>query len=85
MLLQVHVLMLGTPELDTVLQVSSHEIRVEGQNPLTQPAVCAPFDAGQHTVGFWVTVSFEAFEQRPLKALKSFSVLVPELSVLKTW
>ncbi|KAK4824458.1 LOW QUALITY PROTEIN: hypothetical protein QYF61_015836 [Mycteria americana] len=39
------------PELDTALQVRSHQSRVEGQNHLPQPAGHASFDAAQDTVG----------------------------------
>ncbi|KAK4817241.1 hypothetical protein QYF61_005263 [Mycteria americana] len=50
---QVHVLlMLGTPELDAVLWVGSHESGVEGQDHLPRPAGHASFDASQDTVGF---------------------------------
>ncbi|KAK4815374.1 hypothetical protein QYF61_001362 [Mycteria americana] len=50
---QVHVLpVLRAPELDAVLQVRSHQTRVEGQNPLPRPAGHASFDAAQDTVGF---------------------------------
>ncbi|GAB0186614.1 mitochondrial enolase superfamily member 1 [Grus japonensis] len=53
LLQQFHVLcMLGTPELDTVLQVGSHQNRVEGQDHLPLPAGHASFDAAQDTVGF---------------------------------
>ncbi|KAK4824005.1 hypothetical protein QYF61_009219 [Mycteria americana] len=49
---QVHVFpVLRSPELDAVLQVGSHQSRVEGQNPLPQPAGHAAFDAAQDTVG----------------------------------
>ncbi|KAK4825246.1 hypothetical protein QYF61_025645, partial [Mycteria americana] len=49
---QVHVFpVLRTPELNTVLQVGSHQSGVEGQNPLIQPAGHTPFDAAQDTVG----------------------------------
>ncbi|KAK4828848.1 LOW QUALITY PROTEIN: hypothetical protein QYF61_000905 [Mycteria americana] len=49
---QVHVLLvLKTPELDAVLQVGSHQSRVEGQNHLPRPAGHAAFDAAQDTVG----------------------------------
>ncbi|KAK4822675.1 hypothetical protein QYF61_019042 [Mycteria americana] len=49
---QVHVLlMLGTPEPNAVLQVGSHESRVEGENHLPRPAGHASFDAAQDTVG----------------------------------
>ncbi|KAM9510117.1 zinc finger protein 131-like isoform 4-T9 [Guaruba guarouba] len=41
-----------TPEQYTVLQVRSHESRVEGQDHLPRPAGHAPLDAAQHTVGF---------------------------------
>ena len=50
---QVHVFpVLGSPELDAVLQVGSHESGGEGQNPLPRPASHASFDAAQDTVGF---------------------------------
>ncbi|KAK4810201.1 hypothetical protein QYF61_011795 [Mycteria americana] len=50
---QVHVFpVLRAPELDTVLQVGSHQSRVEGQNHLLQPAGHAAFDAAQDMVGF---------------------------------
>ncbi|KAK4818029.1 hypothetical protein QYF61_004153 [Mycteria americana] len=50
---QVHVLlMLGAAELNTILQVGSHESGVEGENHLLQPAGHASFDAAQDTVGF---------------------------------
>ncbi|KAK4805639.1 hypothetical protein QYF61_022397 [Mycteria americana] len=41
-----------TPELDTVLQVGSHQSGVEGQNHHPQPAGHGSFDAAQETVGF---------------------------------
>jgi len=44
--------MLGALELDTVIQVGSHESGVEGQNHLTRPAGHASLDAAQDTVGF---------------------------------
>ncbi|KAK4825966.1 hypothetical protein QYF61_003535 [Mycteria americana] len=40
-----------TPELDAVLQVGSHQSRVEGQNHLPRPAGHASFDAAQDMVG----------------------------------
>ncbi|KAK4830124.1 hypothetical protein QYF61_008551 [Mycteria americana] len=47
---QVHVfLVLGTPELDTVLQEGSH--RVEGENHLPRPAGHTSFYAAQGTIG----------------------------------
>ncbi|KAK4830062.1 hypothetical protein QYF61_008400 [Mycteria americana] len=50
---QLHVLLvLRAPELGAVLQVGSHQGRVEGQNHLLQPAGHASFDAAQVTVGF---------------------------------
>ncbi|KAK4818851.1 LOW QUALITY PROTEIN: hypothetical protein QYF61_020070 [Mycteria americana] len=49
---QLHVLLvLRAPELDAVLQVRSHQSRVEGQNHLPRPAGHASFDAAQDTVG----------------------------------
>ncbi|KAK4830856.1 hypothetical protein QYF61_013785 [Mycteria americana] len=39
-----------TPELDAVLQVGSHQSRVEGQNHLPRPAGHASFDAAQDAV-----------------------------------
>ncbi|KAK4827196.1 hypothetical protein QYF61_015224 [Mycteria americana] len=49
---QVHVLpVLRAPELDTVLQVGSHQSRVEGWNHFPRPAGHASFDAAQDTVG----------------------------------
>ncbi|KAK4824308.1 hypothetical protein QYF61_013053 [Mycteria americana] len=49
---QLHVLLvLRAPELDAVLQVGSHQSRVEGQNPLPRPAGHASFDAAQDMVG----------------------------------
>ncbi|KAK4823599.1 hypothetical protein QYF61_003799 [Mycteria americana] len=49
---QVHVFpVLRTPELDAVLQVGSHQSRVEGQNHLPRPAGHASFDAAQDMVG----------------------------------
>ncbi|KAK4825882.1 hypothetical protein QYF61_003156 [Mycteria americana] len=49
---QLHVFhVLRTPELDAVLQVESHQSRVEGQNHLPRPAGHASFDADQDTVG----------------------------------
>ena len=51
LLQQLHVLlMLGVPELDTVLQVGSHESAVE--NPPPRPAGHNSLDAAQDTVGF---------------------------------
>jgi len=43
---------LGAPELDTGLQVGSHQSGAEGQNPFPHPAGHAAFDAAQGTVGF---------------------------------
>jgi len=43
---------LRAPELDTGLQVGSHQSGAEGQNPLSQPAGHAAFDAVLDTVGF---------------------------------
>lgn len=40
-----------TPEVDTVLQVSSQS-GVEGENPLSWPAVCAAFAVAQDVFGF---------------------------------
>ncbi|KAK4825361.1 hypothetical protein QYF61_026880 [Mycteria americana] len=49
---QLHVLLvLRAPELDAVLQVGSHQSRVEGQNHLPRPAGHAAFDAAQDRVG----------------------------------
>ncbi|KAK4812466.1 LOW QUALITY PROTEIN: hypothetical protein QYF61_026459 [Mycteria americana] len=49
---QLHVLLvLRDPELDTVLQVGSHQSRVEGQDRLPQPAGHAAFDAAQDMAG----------------------------------
>ncbi|KAK4831083.1 hypothetical protein QYF61_015281 [Mycteria americana] len=49
---QVHVFpVLRAPELDAVLQVGSHQSRVEGQNHLPRPAGHASFDAAWDTVG----------------------------------
>ncbi|KAK4810127.1 LOW QUALITY PROTEIN: hypothetical protein QYF61_009522, partial [Mycteria americana] len=49
---QLHALLvLRAPELDAVLQVRSHQSRVEWQNPLPRPAGHASFDAAQDTVG----------------------------------
>ncbi|KAK4829041.1 hypothetical protein QYF61_001846 [Mycteria americana] len=50
---QLHVFpVLRAPELDAVLQVGSHQSRVEGQNHLPRPAGHAAFDAAQDAVGF---------------------------------
>ncbi|KAK4831745.1 hypothetical protein QYF61_018943 [Mycteria americana] len=50
---QVHVfLKLGTPELNTVLQVGSHESGAEGQNHVPRPAGHTSFEAAQDTIGF---------------------------------
>ncbi|NXH84260.1 F120B protein, partial [Edolisoma coerulescens] len=50
---QVKVLpMLGTSELDTALQVGSHQSRVDRENPLPLPAGHAALDAAQGAVGF---------------------------------
>jgi len=49
---QVHVFpVLRAPELDTGLQVGSHQSGAEGQNPLPRPAGHTAFDAAQDTVG----------------------------------
>ena len=49
---QVHVFpVLRSPDLDTGLQVGSHQRRVEQQNPLSRPAGHASLDAAQDTVG----------------------------------
>ncbi|KAK4826403.1 hypothetical protein QYF61_008690 [Mycteria americana] len=49
---QVHAFpVLRTPELDAVLQVGSHQRRVQGQNHLPRPAGHTSFDAAQDTVG----------------------------------
>jgi len=42
---------LRAPELDTGLQVGSHQSGVKGQNPLPRPAGHAAFDAAQDMVG----------------------------------
>ncbi|RMC21736.1 hypothetical protein DUI87_02605 [Hirundo rustica rustica] len=44
-------LVLRTPDLDTVLQVGSHEGRVERENPLPRPAGHTSLDAAQDVVG----------------------------------
>jgi len=49
---QLSVLVLRAPELDTILQMVSHESRVEGQNHLPWPAGQASLDGSQDTVGF---------------------------------
>ncbi|GAB0196099.1 cAMP-dependent protein kinase inhibitor alpha [Grus japonensis] len=50
---QLHVSpVLGPPELDAVLQVGSHQSRVEGQDHLPRPAGHTSFDAAQDTVAF---------------------------------
>jgi len=50
---QFHVfLVLRAPELDTGLQVGSHQCRAEGQNPLSRPAGHAAFGAAQDMAGF---------------------------------
>jgi len=46
------VLVLVTPELDTVLQAGSHQSSVDGKDHLPQPAGHAALDATQDTVGF---------------------------------
>ncbi|KAK4823365.1 hypothetical protein QYF61_001713 [Mycteria americana] len=52
LLQQFHVLfVLRAPELDAVLQVRSHQSRVEGQNHLPRPAGHTSFDAAQDKVG----------------------------------
>jgi len=49
---QVHVFPVPrSPELDTGLQVGSHQSGVEGQNPLPRPAGHAAFDAAQDMAG----------------------------------
>ncbi|KAK4806791.1 hypothetical protein QYF61_005587 [Mycteria americana] len=49
---QLHVLLvLRAPELDAVLQVGSHQSRIEGQNHLPQPVGHASFDAAQDKIG----------------------------------
>jgi len=45
------ILVLGALELDTVLQVGSHENRVEGQNHLSQPVGRSSLDSTQDTLG----------------------------------
>ena len=50
LLQQLDALFLGAPGLDTVLQMGSHESRVEGQNHLPQLAGQASLDATQDTV-----------------------------------
>ncbi|KAK4831900.1 hypothetical protein QYF61_020047 [Mycteria americana] len=53
LLQQVHVLlMLGAPELDTVLHTGSHRSGADRENHLPQPADHASFDAAQDMVGF---------------------------------
>jgi len=52
LLQQVHVLLvLRAPELNAVLQVASHQRRVEGQNPFPRLAGHASLDGAQDTVG----------------------------------
>lgn len=41
-----------TPEVDAVLQVRSHKSSVEGDNPLSWPAVHAAFAAALDVIGF---------------------------------
>ncbi|KAK4815928.1 hypothetical protein QYF61_010185, partial [Mycteria americana] len=49
----VHVFpVLRAPELDAVLQVGSHQSRVEGQNHIPRPAGHNSFEAAQDVVGF---------------------------------
>ena len=49
---QLNVLLaLGAPELDTILQMVSHESRVAGQNLFPQPADHTSLDATQDMVG----------------------------------
>ncbi|KAJ7404970.1 hypothetical protein WISP_142284 [Willisornis vidua] len=49
----VHVLFIvGTPELDAVLQVESHKNRVEEENHLPGPVGHVPFDTAQDMLGF---------------------------------
>lgn len=56
-LLKVHVLLiLGAPELNTVLQEGFHKSRLEGHNRLTHPPGCAAFGAALGMVG-----SFQSF------------------------
>ena len=45
------ILVLRAPELNAVLQVRSHQSRVEGQNHLSRPVGHASLDAAQDTVG----------------------------------
>lgn len=49
---QVHVLLfLGTPELNTIFQVETHESGVERKNHLPQPTGHTSFFAAQDTIG----------------------------------
>ena len=51
-LLQLHVFfVLGVPEWDAILQVGSHESRVEGQNHVPQPVGQASLEATEDMVG----------------------------------
>jgi len=76
--------MLGPPELDSGLQVGSHQSRVELQNHLPQPAGHITFCAAQDMAGFW-TVSAHCWvelliRQHPqvllLRATLSFPVFM---------
>ncbi|XP_009069274.1 PREDICTED: brain-specific angiogenesis inhibitor 3-like, partial [Acanthisitta chloris] len=50
---QVHIFsVLGTPELDAILQVGSQKNKAEGWNPLPRPAGHAIYEAAQETLGF---------------------------------
>jgi len=52
LLQELHVLLvLGSPELEALVQVGSHQSGVEMQNHLARPADHASFDAAQDTVG----------------------------------
>ena len=65
--------MLGAPELNTALQVGSHESGVERKNPLPRPAGHASFDAAQDAIGFLGSLGLGATESRAESKLCKFN------------
>ncbi|NWZ64072.1 F120B protein, partial [Acrocephalus arundinaceus] len=62
---------LGTSELDTALQVGSHQSRVDRENPLPCPAGHAALDAAQGSAGYECTLLVKLLIEQHPKALLS--------------
>ena len=81
---------LGSPELDTALQMRPHQGRVEGKENLPRPAAHTPLDAPQDPVGFLgrcLVTSVSALPSSPPRrgqvSMTSFLLLFRHETVLK--